>query len=82
VGLSCQIEATTAETKTKNQIQNMNTIQIQDPADKNNTFIFSKTMAPLGIVHCIAPCEWEAIDANGQHIELFTSKKAALASLA
>ncbi len=60
----------------------MKTIQIQDPIDKNNTFIFSKTMVPLGIIHCIAACEWEAIDANGQHINFFTSKKAAIAALA
>jgi len=38
-------------------------------------------MAPLGIVHCIAACEWEAIDASGNHIDFFSTKKAAMAAL-
>jgi hypothetical protein len=65
-----------------NRKSNMKTIQIQDPSDKNNTFVFSKMMTPLGIVHCIASCEWEAISANGQHIDFFTSKKDAIAAIA
>jgi hypothetical protein len=59
----------------------MKLIQIQDFANKHNTFIFSSSMAPLGIVHCIAACEWEAIDAIGNHIDFFTTKKAAMAAL-
>jgi hypothetical protein len=62
----------------------MKTIQIQDPCDKNNTLVYVSSNGKLiarGIIHCICGCEWEALDANGNQIDFFTSKRAALAAL-
>jgi len=58
-----------------------NTIQIKDFANKNQILVFTKSMQPLGIVHCLAATEWEAISAEGSHIDWFTSKAAAIKAL-
>jgi hypothetical protein len=54
------------------------TIQIADFANKNQIMIFTKSMQPLGIVHCFAKTEWAAINADGVHINWFTSKSEAI----
>jgi hypothetical protein len=83
--LYLQIEATTATTKTKNQIKKMKLIKITDPADKNSKMIFSVVggkLSPIGIVHCFSATEWKAFDAAGNFINWFESEKQATAALA
>jgi hypothetical protein len=59
----------------------MKTIQIKDFANKNQIMIFTSAMQPLGMVHCLARTEWEAISAEGMHIDWYTSKAEAIKAL-
>ena len=60
----------------------MKTIQIADPANKNQLFIYTGAMQPVGIVHCFSATEWQAFNAEGVFVDWFTSKKAAIAAIA
>jgi hypothetical protein len=60
----------------------MKLIQIQDFANKYQTMVFTTSMQPLGMIHCLAATEWEAIAYDGnRHIGWFTTKSAAIAAL-
>jgi len=57
-------------------------ITITDPANKNQLFIYTRAMQPVGWIHCFSKTEWQAFKEDGTFVDWFTSKKAAIAAIA